>query len=488
MRFIPTAKLQGNTCFQIATAVILVHHKIVNKHVNCVSVTCYSARPCIHLKIMNNFLLLIYVIPVAGIFAWYFVRRWRIEEQTIRAAAEAISLSMTEPPSLHPVIDPNICIGCKSCIAACPEHHSHPVLGMIRGKSRLIAPANCIGHGACKNSCPVDAIELVFGTERRGVDIPTVQPNFETNIPGIFIAGELGGMGLIRNAIEQGRQALDSIKSLDGIGKGERYDVVIVGAGPAGFSASLGAMQAGMRFVTVEQDSLGGTVAHFPRGKLVMTQPAELPLVGKMKFTETSKEKLLEFWQGVEAETGLKVNYNERVEDVVPVAGGGFNVVTSGATYPCRAVLLTIGRRGTPRQLGVPGEEQSKVVYRLIDAAEYRGKHVLVVGGGDSALEAAHTIAEEQGTTVTISYRSDAFSRAKPANREKVEKLAAAGRLKVLLGSNVREIRSDAVVIEYKGKLGQLPNQAVIVCAGGILPTGFLKSIGIEVETKFGTA
>ena len=437
---------------------------------------------------MNNFWLLIYVVPVAGIFAWYFVRRRRNEEQSIRAAAEAIALSMTEPPSLHPVIDPNKCIGCKSCIAACPEHHSHPVLGMIRGKSRLIAPANCIGHGACKNSCPVDAIDLVFGTERRGVDIPSVRPNFETNIPGIFIAGELGGMGLIRNAIEQGRQALDSIKSLDGIGKGKRYDVVIVGAGPAGFAASLGAMQEGLRSVTVEQDSLGGTVAHFPRGKVVMTQPAELPLVGKMKFTETSKEKLLEFWQGVEAETGLKVNYNERVEDVVPVAGGGFNVVTSGATYPCRAVLLTIGRRGTPRQLGVPGEEQSKVVYRLIDAAEYRGKHVLVVGGGDSALEAAHTIAEEQGTTVTISYRSDAFSRAKPANREKVERLASAGRLKVLLGSNVREIRSDAVVIEYKGKLGVIPNQAVIVCAGGILPTGFLKSIGIEVETKFGTA
>jgi thioredoxin reductase len=360
---------------------------------------------------------------------------------------------------------------------------------MIRGKSWLIAPANCIGHGACKSACPVDAIELVFGTERRGIDIPTVQPNFETNVPGIFIAGELGGMGLIRNAIEQGRQALESILKLDGFGSSSRYDVVIVGAGPAGFAASLGAKEAGLRFVTIEQDSLGGTVSHFPRGKLVMTSPAQLPIVGKMKFTETSKEKLLEFWQGVEAKTGLKVNYNERVEDIVPdQAGGGFNVVTTKSEYPCRAVLLTIGRRGTPRQLGVPGEEQSKVTYRLIDPAEFAGKHVLVVGGGDSALEAAHSIADQAGSTVALSYRSDAFSRAKVKNRERIEQLAAEGRMRVLMSSNVREIREDAVVIEYEGKSYLLPTDHVIVCAGGILPTGFLKNIGVEVQTKFGTA
>lgn len=438
---------------------------------------------------MDNLWLTIYAVPVLAIFVWYLLTRRQKEEASIRAAEEAIAASMIEPPSLHPVIDPLKCIGCRSCVNACPEHHSHPVLGMIRGKARLIAPANCIGHGACKRACPVDAIDLVFGTEQRGVDIPTVQPNFETNVPGIFIAGELGGMGLIRNAIEQGRQALASVRKLGGIGKGDRYDVVIVGSGPAGFAASLGAMEAGLRFVTIEQDSLGGTVAHFPRGKLVMTQPADLPIVGKMKFTETSKEKLLEFWQGVEAKTQLKVNYNERVTDVVPAsAGDGFEVTTTKATYACRAVLLTIGRRGTPRQLGVPGEELEKVVYRLIDPAEYEGRHVLVVGGGDSALEAAHSIAALPGSTVTLSYRSGAFSRAKAANRDKVEQLAAAGRMRVLMESNVREIRDDSVIIEYRDKAYKLPNQGVIVCAGGILPTGFLKSIGVEVETKFGTA
>jgi thioredoxin reductase/NAD-dependent dihydropyrimidine dehydrogenase PreA subunit len=395
---------------------------------------------------MSNLWLLIYAVPVLAIFAWYLRARRRKEDASIRAAEEAIEASMTEPPSLHPIIDPMKCIGCRSCVNACPEQNSHAVLGIIRGKARLIAPANCIGHGACKTACPVDAIE-------------------------------------------QGRQAMDSILKLDGLGARDRYDVVIVGAGPAGFAASLAAMKEGLRFLTIEQDSLGGTVAHFPRGKLVMTRPADLPIVGKMRFTETSKEQLLQFWQGVEAKTQLKINYNERVADIAKSAGrAGFEVTTTKSKVSCRAVLLTIGRRGTPRQLGVPGEDQEKVVYRLIDPSEYEGRHVLVVGGGDSALEAAHSIAAERGTTVTLSYRSDAFSRAKAANRDRVKQLEAANRLRVLMSSNVREIREDAVIIEYKNKPYVLPNQAVIICAGGILPTGFLKSIGVEVETKFGTA
>ncbi len=438
---------------------------------------------------MNPVLLILYFVPIAGIFYWYLRARKRREEASIKAAEEAMAASLLEPPSLHPIIDPLNCIGCRSCVAACPEQYAHAVLGMIRGKARLVGPANCIGHGACEKACPVDAITLVFGTERRGVDIPLVNSNFETNVPGIFIAGELGGMGLIRNAVEQGRQALDSVLKLPGIGQGDTYDVVIVGAGPAGLAASLGAMKAGLRFVTIEQDSLGGTVAHFPRGKLVMTRPAELPIVGQMKFTETTKEILLEFWQGVESQTGLQVNYKERVTGIVQRPDGqSFEVQTDKSVYASRAVLLAIGRRGTPRQLGVPGEEMSKVVYRLIDPEQYRGQHVLVVGGGDSALEAAHSIADQPGTTVTLSYRSAAFSRAKPKNRDKVAQMSAADQMNVLLSSNVREIRQDAVAIEADGQILIVPNHAVIVCAGGILPTGFLKDIGIEVETKFGAA
>jgi len=407
----------------------------------------------------------------------------------MRAAEEAIAASMTEPPSLHPVIDPTKCIGCRSCVAACPEQHAHPVLGMIRGKARLVGPANCIGHGACYQACPEGAIELVFGTAKRGIDIPMVKPDFETNVPGIFIAGELGGMGLIRNAVEQGRQAMESIRKLKGFGVAGQHDLVIVGAGPAGIAASLGAMEAKLDFVTLEQDSLGGTVAHFPRGKLVMTAPAMLPLIGKMHFKETTKETLIEYWRNVEHKTGLTVNYKERVTGINRAPDGkSFEVVTQNGSYKTRAVLLTIGRRGTPRQLGVPGEDLPKVVYRLIDAEQYRNQRVLVVGGGDSALEAAHTIADQPGTKVAISYRSPAFSRAKPKNRDKVAAMVESGQMKAFMSSNVKEIREDSVILEMEKGTGSLPNDAVIICAGGILPTGFLKDVGIEVETKYGTA
>ena len=199
-----------------------------------------------------------------------------------------------------------MCIGCNSCSEVCPEGD---VIGIIEEKAALINPTDCIGHGACAEACPVDAITLVFGTEKRGVDIPYVNENFETNVPGIFIAGELGGMGLIRNAIEQGRQAMESICQKPGLGQGNDLDVVIIGAGPAGFSATLGAHANNLRYVTLEQESLGGTVSHFPRGKLVMTQPAELPIVGKVQFTEISKEQLLGFWHKVATKTAIKINF-----------------------------------------------------------------------------------------------------------------------------------------------------------------------------------
>lgn len=427
-------------------------------------------------------LILVYLLPLAAIWGMIGLRRNIRERRALRRHREAEAAGMTEPASLHPAIDPAFCIGCGACVSTCPEGD---ILGLVRGKARLLEPTRCIGHGACAAACPVHGIELVFGTEKRGMDIPEVGPDFQTNVPGIYIAGELGGMGLIRNAVEQGRQAMAEIAKRPKAGGG--LDVVIIGAGPAGISASLGAQAAGLKAKTVEQDSLGGTVSHFPRGKLVMTAPAELPIFGKMSFRETSKETLLDFWQKVIADTGVQIGFGERVEAITP-AGGGFVVKTTKGEYATGAVLLCIGRRGTPRKLGVPGEEQSKVVYRLIDAEQYRGRHVLVVGGGDSALEAATSIAEVEGSTVTLSYRSGGFSRAKAKNRDKVAEMQADGRLRVLLNSNVRRIGAAEVEIEQEGETITAPNDAVIVCAGGILPTGFLKSFGVNVETKHGVA
>ena len=429
-------------------------------------------------------LMWLYSLPLLLIFAIYMWKRSSKHRSSRQIFEEAVASGMTEPASLHPVVDHLRCLGCASCIKACPENK---VLGLIHAKAHLIDPTHCIGHGACKKACPFNAIELVFGSEKRGVDIPQVNEDFQTNVPGIYIAGELGGMGLIRNAVTQGVQAVESIRKLDGIGSQDKLDLVIVGAGPAGIGASLAAMTAKLKSVTLEQEALGGTVSHYPRGKIVMTAPVKLPVVGKMQFRETTKEALMEFWEGVVESTGLEISDNERVESIEP-DGTGFNVKTTQSSYSTRAVLLAIGRRGTPRTLGVPGENKSKVVYRLIDPQQYLNQHVLVVGGGDSALEAAVSIAEEAGTTVTLSYRSEAFSRAKEKNRIKVDNAQKEGKLNVLMSSNVKHITDDKVVIMANDQEATIDNDAIIVCAGGILPTPFLKSIGIEVETKFGTA
>jgi thioredoxin reductase/ferredoxin len=426
---------------------------------------------------------LVYGVPCAALLLWHVLRRRAFE----RRSAEIHERSRgAEPASLHPVINPARCIGCGSCVKVCPEQEHHEILGIVGGRATLINPGDCIGHGACKAACPVEAITLVFGTERRGVDIPLLTPSFESTVPGIFIAGELGGMGLIRNALEQGRQAIDAIRTRARAGA-DQLDVVIVGAGPAGFSASLTAVAHGMRYVTLEQESLGGAVFQYPRGKLVMTAPATVPLLGTINFRQTTKEQLLEFWRSAEHKTGVKINYQEQVEDIIR-EGNGFVVRTRRAQYRTRSVLLAIGRRGTPRKLSVPGEDLPKVVYRLIDPEQYAGQQVLVVGGGDSALEAAASIAESGGGRVVLSYRGEAFDRAKSRNRERVQKAADAGTLAVLLKSNVKQIAPQQVSIEQNGELQTVKNDAVIVSAGGVLPSDFLKRIGISVETKYGTA
>ncbi|MGM9490172.1 NAD(P)-binding domain-containing protein [Ideonella sp. YS5] len=425
--------------------------------------------------------LLLPVLAVGGHLWW----RARHERRHAAALAEAVAAGLNEPPSLHPVVDPSRCIGSGSCVKACPEQ----ALGMVEGKATLVNASACIGHGACHSACPFDAISLVFGTERRGIDIPLLTPQFETNMPGLYIAGELGGMGLIRKAAEQGRQAMEAIAQRGRARRGDQLDVLIVGAGPAGLSAALAAVDKGLRYEVIEQEaSLGGSIFHYPRQKVAMTAPVVLAKVGQVKFTEVSKERLLEFWHGVVRQFELSIRFGERMLGI-EARGDGFVVTTSRGTLSARSVLLAIGRRGTPRTLDVPGEELPKVAYRLVDPAQYEGQAVLVVGGGDSALEAAIALAGEAGTRVTLSYRGVAFSRVKAKNRERLQRLADEGRIDLRLGSEVESIAPSQVVLSATdGTKARLANDEVIVCAGGLLPTPLLKDIGIRFETKHGTA
>ena len=409
-------------------------------------------------------------------------RKRRINTHHTEKLHESIESGLTEPPTLHPVVDLARCMGSGACVKACPER----ALGVVNGKAVLINAAHCIGHGACRFACPVEAIKLVFGTEKRGVDIPNISPDFETNVPGIFIAGELGGMGLVRKAAEQGRQAIESIRKKQTAASAD-FDVFIVGCGPAGVSAGLSAMEHKLRYKIVEQeDSLGGTVYHYPRQKIVMTAPVELAIIGKTKFTEVRKETLLEFWLDVVRKTGLKISFQERMEGIEK-QGDAFLVKTDKGSYTARSVLLAMGRRGTPRKLDVPGEESAKVIYRLIDPEQFKGQAVLVVGGGDSALEAAIALSEQDGTKVILSYRASAFSRVKQKNRVLLEQQQQSGRLQVLLNSSVQRIHEQMVEIEYEGQVQEHRNDIVIVCAGGLLPKPLLEKVGIRFDTKFGT-
>ncbi len=409
--------------------------------------------------------------------------RHRRERQGAAVKADVLAAGLNEPPSLHPIVDPVRCFGSGSCTHVCPEG----ALGIVGGKAELINAAACIGHGACATACPVEAIQLVFGTERRGVDIPRVSPQFESNVPGLFIAGELGGMGLIRKAATQGVQAMDHIRHRTKT-SADQFDVIIVGAGPAGLGAALAAQAHGLRYLVLEQeDSLGGSVYHYPRAKIAMTAPVTLPLVGQVRMSEVSKEKLLEFWQDVVQRHGLQLSFKDAMQRVQS-DGDGFIVNATRGDYRAKSVLLAIGRRGSPRKLGCPGEELPNVVYRLIDAEQYKGRRVLVVGGGDSALEAAVQLSEQPGTPVRLAYRSAAFNRVKAKNRKALEDAVSAGRIQLHLNTEIESIDLGHVALKSGEHTERVENDDVIVCAGGVLPTPLLQAMGIAFDTKHGTA
>jgi len=435
---------------------------------------------------LENIATYVLVIGFIAILFYFYLKKHKTHSQSTKIKiAKAKELGFHEPVSLHPVVNPDNCIGSGACITACPEHD---ILGIVNGKATIINASRCVGHGACFHACPVQAITLCIGTEKRGVELPHISEEYETTIPGIYIAGELGGMGLIRNAVEQGKLAVSYLEPKLKNRGNANYDVVIVGAGPAGISASLEATKRKLKFVTLEQDSLGGTVFNFPRAKVVMTSPMDLPLYGKVKLTETSKVELLEIWKNVLSINHVTINEQENVEKIIAQAGI-LTVQTTKENYTTKSVLLAIGRRGSPRKLGVPGEEKEKVAYRLLEPEMIHNQKILVVGGGDSAIESALLLADENNK-VTLSYRSDSFSRLKPKNEEKINNAIRSGKVKVILKSEVSEILDTSVILKVQNSDEPLAieNNLVYIFAGGILPTKFLEDIGIKITKKFGEA
>ena len=418
---------------------------------------------------------------------WTIIRGRRVrQERDEQAMAESIAAKAHIANTLHPVIDPDLCIGSLSCLAACPEGD---ILGVVNGKAALINASACIGHGKCALECPVGAIRLVFGSSERGIDLPEISEFFETTRNGVHIVGELGGMGLIKNAITQGLQVADYLAS--GLAAlqapGELVDVAIVGAGPAGLATALGLRKAGKTFRVLEQESVGGTIANYPRQKIVMSETVPMPFIGKFGKKHISKEELLATWQKALSKAKVQVEQGVRV---IEIGGedGAFALETSKGVVAARKVVLAVGRRGTPRKLGVPGEELSKVAYRLIDPQQYEGTKVLVVGGGDAGMEAAMQIAESTDAEVTLAVQSPDFTAGREANKRRVKELAAKGVLKTLMGTKTVAITPDMVRLDQQGSPVEIANDFVIVCAGGVLPTEFLTRSGIRMRRYEGQA
>lgn len=423
---------------------------------------------------------------VAGAVCIFFLRGYlktlKKRDEKARQAAEKGKLFSEGPKAQHPHIDTSYCIGCQTCTTVCPEGD---VLAMLGGKAVIVNGHKCIGHGLCAEACPVGAITMVMASPSMSADMPRLTPEYETSIRNLFIVGELGGLALIKNAVNQGRDCIDTItnRAKTRATSGNHADVLevlIIGAGPAGISASLRAIEQKLLYITLERDEVGGTVAKYPRQKLVMTSPVEFPMYGKFNKLQLSKENLLAFWDMVLNRADFNVSTGEKVEDIKKGVDDVFTVITANNQYRARAVVLALGRAGEPRKLGVKGEELPKVMYRLIEADHYVNKRILVVGGGDSAVEAAMGLAHQVGNQVTLSYRQERFSRIKERNVKRLDDCIHSGKIKVLLNSAPVEFKPGSVVLDVKGQRQEIPNDFAWIFAGGTPPNDFLKKIGVE--------
>lgn len=422
---------------------------------------------------------------------------WNLHRAAVQTPANGSEAGKSGKP--RPVINATLCIGCGSCVDACPETGT---LALVGGKAILAHPERCVGNAKCIEVCPTSALSLAFGNTLQTLRAPLVKETFETNVAGVYIAGELSGMGLIKTAINEGRMAIDSIKrGLEAHGQwqspavdqnfsvvstragNEPYDVVIVGAGPAGLSASLAALQHGLRYLTLEQGEVASTIRNYPRHKFLMAEPVDMPLYGSLYVGDGTKESLLTVWETILANTGVRVQTNEGVESIVR-KGSLLEVSTAKGTYETRNVVLTLGKRGRPRRLGIPGEELGKVTYRLIEADSYQDKDILVVGGGDSATEAALALSKASRNRVTLSYRGAQFNRARERNRKMLAEAEQQGRVKIIRESSVTRILPHCVQIVAGNKAFEVANDYVFVLIGGESPEEFLRKIGIEMVEK----
>ena len=415
-------------------------------------------------------------------------KREKHDQEAKKKWKDAQEKKMDQPMTLHPQIDPTLCGGCGACVTACPEGE---ILRLINHKAVLIEPTKCVGHGECEIACPLDAIKLVFGTKERGMQLPRINTHYETNVSGLYIAGELGGMGLIRNAVKQGKLAAEhAAETVKGVPGTADVDLLVVGAGPAGLAASLAAQSVGANYLCIEQSKFGGTIYNFPKQKVVMSYPLELPGIGQIKFpkNKVSKEEILSVWNGVRSQKKLAIRENVKFINLSK-DNDIFHVETSTGIIKAKKVIMGMGVRGSPRKLGVPGEESIKVTYNLLDPDQYKQQWIAVVGGGNAGVEAAQYLAKpSRRNKVFLLVRGDQLDRCNEDNQNKIFAMAEQKQVVISWNTVVEEILPDHIIVNRQGEKLRLQNDYLFIFAGAELPFKFLESLGVKIDTKHGEA
>lgn len=382
---------------------------------------------------------------------------------------------------LKPVIDRDICVGCASCVNACDVGGT---LAIVNNKSYLVNPKACESHGNCAKACPTGALQLFEVGQPRMQEVPEFdKQSYESNLSNVFIIGELTGTGLIKNALTDGQLVIEKIlnkKDFELSKKSEIFDVAIVGSGPAGLSAGLACIKNELNYVIIEQNDIANTIRNFPRKKLLLSEPVRIPMYGTLWAGDCTKEELIEIWDKTIQISGVKINSHEKLNSLSQESGH-FVLETPKAIYKANYVLLALGKRGTPRKLGVKGEELSKVTYKLQDAETYKNEKIVVVGAGDSAIEAAVSLANQNTNKVTVVNRNNHFNRAKEKNKNNILNYSESGKIEILYNSNLIEVLEKSIKIKVEEKLVEKENDSVLIFAGGELPNKFLKSIGVNV-------
>jgi thioredoxin reductase (NADPH) len=425
-----------------------------------------------------------WVVPLAlGGFAILLMAVFTMLSARRRHRAAQAPAAVVGPRVLIHDINDDRCTGCDACVAVCPTN----VLDLVENKSRVLRFHDCIQCEACMFACPTEALVMFpEGAVPPPLKVPEMDENFQTAVPGQYLIGEVAGKPLVKNAANLGRAVVEHMLASGmqpgALGGGDNVvDVAIVGSGPGGLSAALTCIQRGLSYVVLEKEQvIASTISRYPKGKLVMAEPYDATNLSLLPVFDSAKEQLIPIWRELIDRVGLQIHQGESVETVARAGDGAFDVRTTVATYRAQRVVLSIGTRGKPRTLQVPGENLPKVFSLLEDPDEWRGRSVLVVGGGDSACEAALALADA-GAKVMISYRGKGFNRAAPKNKQAIESYAGEGRIKAKLGSQIVGFEPDSVTLALSdGSQKRYPNDGAFVLIGADPPVQWLEKMGIR--------